>query len=234
MRSRELKNTTYRQSLFCRHYAIHGNAARAARESGYSQKFARQVAYELLNKPHVKEKISELKLNVCEKLQIKAEEVHAVAASIALHDATKICQMRHMPCRECWPKWYEEAAEAEREARKLADAMGEEYVADEMDGRRPEFPDPDCRECHGDGELQVWFQDTRLLTGFERRAFAAASLGREGYKVDLSDKLKALDICAKLAGLYKDVGDDKNERVNVYFNGMRFPPEPATTEGKKP
>ena len=40
-----------RQEAFCRHYAVSGNAADAARRAGYSERSARQTGCALLNGP---------------------------------------------------------------------------------------------------------------------------------------------------------------------------------------
>lgn len=47
------RELTERQQLFVTEYAIHGNAAAAARAAGYSDAVARQTAHKLLLKPHV-------------------------------------------------------------------------------------------------------------------------------------------------------------------------------------
>jgi phage terminase small subunit len=232
MRLKKDGQLTWHHRLFCKYYLLHGNATRAARAAGSTNKAAGQAGWALLQLPQVQAEIARLRANIARELKIEAKQVHEVAAAIALHDATEICQMRHVSCHECWPTWQEEAHIEEWNAMQLADAMGEEYFP-EHETQKPEEPDPGCLACRGQGRLDVWFADTRHLEPRERMAFAAASIGKDGYKVDVADRLKALDMCAKLLGLYKSDGDDKTEKVNVYFNGMRFPPEPPP-EGKKP
>ncbi len=42
-----------RQEAFCRHYVATGNAAAAARQSGYAPASARQTGHALLQRPHI-------------------------------------------------------------------------------------------------------------------------------------------------------------------------------------
>ncbi len=41
-----------RQEAFCRHYAVSGNAAGAARQAGYAERSARQTGCALLERPY--------------------------------------------------------------------------------------------------------------------------------------------------------------------------------------
>jgi phage terminase small subunit len=47
------------QKLFVEHYLIHWNAARAAREAGYSEKSAKIIGFQNLQKPHIRKYIEE-------------------------------------------------------------------------------------------------------------------------------------------------------------------------------
>lgn len=222
---------TDRQRLFASHYAVHGNASRAARQVGAEPKSANLIGYRILHKPAVQAYLKKANADRCARLSITADEVHMMAASIALHDATKISQMRIGPCHNCWPNWADDQAEAEKEARELANLLGDDYDPDPDDAKKPDSPDQDCTTCGGEGRHYVWFADTRYLPPREQQAFQGASITKDGHKVDLADRLKALDMCAKLLGLYKDSGEDKTAAPNIYINGIRFPPPPT---GPKP
>ncbi len=50
-----------RQEAFCRHYAVSGNAAAAARKAGYAEACARQQGYENLQKPFVLIRLDEIR-----------------------------------------------------------------------------------------------------------------------------------------------------------------------------
>ncbi len=52
-----------RQEAFCRHYAVSGNAADAARRAGYSERSARQTGCALLERPHIVERLRRIRLS---------------------------------------------------------------------------------------------------------------------------------------------------------------------------
>jgi phage terminase small subunit len=51
---------TKKQQTFINQYYKHRNATRAAKESGYSEHTATQIAYDLLRKPKIKAKLQEM------------------------------------------------------------------------------------------------------------------------------------------------------------------------------
>ena len=52
-----------RQEAFCRHYAVSGNAADAARQAGYSERSARQTGCGLLERPWIVERLRRIRLS---------------------------------------------------------------------------------------------------------------------------------------------------------------------------
>ena len=52
-----------RQEAFCRHYAVSGNAAGAARQAGYSERSARQTGCALLERPWIVERLRRIRLS---------------------------------------------------------------------------------------------------------------------------------------------------------------------------
>ena len=77
----QVRPLTYRQKLFCRNYLSHGNGARAVRESGYEKTNAAQSAYALMKIPVVAAELAKAQAQVMERLEIKAEKVHEIAAA---------------------------------------------------------------------------------------------------------------------------------------------------------
>lgn len=69
---------------FCERFVVHGNGTRAAIEAGYSKKTATEMAYENLRKPHVSEKIKELRKKLSDESMIDAFWVLQQASK--LHD----------------------------------------------------------------------------------------------------------------------------------------------------
>lgn len=62
---------TKKQEFFCRNYVSNGhNGTQAAISAGYSEKRAKEMAYENLTKPHLVEFIKKLEQPIIEKLEI--------------------------------------------------------------------------------------------------------------------------------------------------------------------
>ncbi|HCK80730.1 MAG TPA: terminase small subunit [Candidatus Competibacteraceae bacterium] len=55
-----MKRLLPKQRAFVEHYAACGNATEAARLAGYSERYANRFARQLLDKPHVREALTEL------------------------------------------------------------------------------------------------------------------------------------------------------------------------------
>lgn len=66
---------TSKQEMFCLEYLIDLNAKQAAIRAGYSEKTATEMGYENLSKPHVADRVAELKAERAEKARIDAEWV---------------------------------------------------------------------------------------------------------------------------------------------------------------
>ena len=79
MSQNALDQLTEKQRQFVLHYLEHFNAARAAREAGYSEKSDRNIGYENVTKPDIAEAISEQ----LDKRGITAERVKCVIAEMA-------------------------------------------------------------------------------------------------------------------------------------------------------
>lgn len=88
----ELEDLTEKQKAFCREYIYDWNGRRAAIAAGYSEKTAAEMAYENLNKPHIKAYIDEIqkdleKIAGMSRLRVLREHERLAFSSIAhLHE----------------------------------------------------------------------------------------------------------------------------------------------------
>jgi phage terminase small subunit len=71
-----------KQQRFCSEYLLDLNATQAAIRAGYSKRSAASIGQEILMKPEILEKISELKAEITEGLAIDAGEILAKLAAI--------------------------------------------------------------------------------------------------------------------------------------------------------
>ncbi len=70
-----MSKLTDKQEMFCKEYIVDLNATQAAIRAGYSKKAAAESGYENLIKPHIQNRITELKSGRSEKLSIDAAYV---------------------------------------------------------------------------------------------------------------------------------------------------------------
>lgn len=90
------KKLTAKEKRFCEEYMIDFNATQAAIRAGYSEKTARQIGYENLTKPYIRDFINQ---KLREK-SLKAEETAKLITDIAkssLNDFFTIRQVEHTP-----------------------------------------------------------------------------------------------------------------------------------------
>lgn len=88
----EKRDLTPREVLFANHYLgeANFNATKAAKLAGYSECTARQIGYENLTKPYIKEYIRSRSSEILEQLHITQERVLAELAKIAFTDITEV------------------------------------------------------------------------------------------------------------------------------------------------
>lgn len=85
-----MRMLTPKEEMFVRSYLIDFNGARAARAAGYSEKTSREMAYELLTKPHVQEAVMTLRQEMAEKFNITRERIAQEYARIGFLDSRKL------------------------------------------------------------------------------------------------------------------------------------------------
>lgn len=216
-----------KQEVFVKEYMVDWNATQAAIRAGYSANSAAQIAYQLLQKPSVRNAIETLASARARRLGIDADELMRTWAAVVALDANELSQLRRVCCPYCWgtdhqrqytPSGLEEAKkrhERERARRKRADAgddIGDfpEYTDAWYDKRKS--PAEDCPECHGDGVVEVFLADTRTLSPAARLVFAGVKEGKDGgIELLTMSKERAADNLARALGLFKE----KEAEVNI-------------------
>lgn len=163
-----------RQARFVEEYLIDLNATQAAIRAGYSEKTAGSQAFDLLKKPEIQEAIAERRKMAAENTAITPESVLLRWWEQANVDVNEIVQFRRGPCEECW------------------------------DDEPQDAPNSDCRLCKGEGVGNAFIHDSRNLKGAARRLFNGVQMTRDGFKVLLLDRDKALENVARHLGMFND------------------------------
>lgn len=163
------------QERFVREYLTDFNATQAAIRAGYSENSAAVQAARLLTNDKIIEAVDQGKAAQAEKFNVSAEWIIEQWAEIARADPHDLAQFRRCACKKCW------------------------------DGQAPQREaNPECTTCWGEGSGRVFIPDTRELTPAQRRLYAGVQQGKDGLRVILRDRDKALENLARTLGMFKD------------------------------
>jgi len=77
------KKLTGKEKMFCKEYINDFNGARSARDAGYSEESAKEIATKLLTKVHIREKIKALLSDRVANLELTSDRVGKEIAAIA-------------------------------------------------------------------------------------------------------------------------------------------------------
>lgn len=81
--SKSTTNTSGKEEMFCQEYIIDMNARQSAIRAGYSEASCSTIAYELLKKPYIQDRIAQLNAKRMRRLKIDQDQVLAEWAKIA-------------------------------------------------------------------------------------------------------------------------------------------------------
>jgi phage terminase small subunit len=80
---------TEKQKRFADYYIETGNATESAIKAGYSEKTAKEMGYENLTKPHIREYVDSMLKEIGNQRIMNAEEVMTILTSIARNQETE-------------------------------------------------------------------------------------------------------------------------------------------------
>lgn len=206
---------TEKQTRFVDEYLVDLNATQAALRAGYSRRTAGSIGDENLKKPEIQKAIQQLMQERQVRTQVTADMVLRRWWEIATADPNELVSYRRVCCRHCFGvghkyQWTDEqeylravhqaekdAAEAERSAVLPSDEGG--YGFD-----RTLRPHPKCPECKGEGQGEVFVNDTRDLPATAKPLYAGVKVTKDGLEVKLQDQGKALENVARHLGMFND------------------------------
>ncbi|WP_250464236.1 terminase small subunit [Caballeronia sp. GAFFF2] len=220
---------TPKQQRFVDEYLIDLSGAKAAVRAGFGAKNARQAAHNLLQKREVAEAINTGL--AARKVRVTAESDRVVRElyELVFANAADVVEVRRTCCRYCYGRdnrYQRTAGEMERAraayARDMraARAKGEEFPDpfDEQggDGWNPtREPSQSCRECFGEGVGSVHMHDSGTLIGGAARLFDGVEETKDGIKVRLRSRDKAIELLGRHLGMFNDKLILKKPKVRV-------------------
>lgn len=175
-------------------------------------------AYRLMATPRVRAVLDVAKTQAAQAVVFDRVDVLRHLVELATADPTKISHVRRICCRRCHGlghayQWRDEeeyyqavAVVMDRNARRAANIRGEQDDRGEplptneggYGWRRPAKPHPECPECFGEGEEEVYLADMSTLPGPERRLISSVRKTREGVEVKMRDQDGALNTIAQI------------------------------------
>lgn len=198
---------TDKQRRFVDEYLVDLNATQAAIRAGYSTKTAEQQASRLLSFVKVQKAIQERMQEREARTEITQDMVLRRFWEIANVDVNELIEYRRNNCRHCWGidhayQWIE--SEYLRESQRAIANSAEVPDCSGGFGFQPNRePNAECPHCSGEGVGKVHVHDTRNLKGAARRAYNGVQVGKDGLKVLVLDRDKALENVARHLGMYR-------------------------------
>lgn len=195
------KTLTPMMQLFVNEYIIDFNGQEAAARAGYSSKRAAQQAYRLLQDERVLAAITDAIAERKKRLFITQDQVVIMWWQIANADYNELSSVRRTACDMC---------------HFTVKTEGDEAIDRTIN--------PDCRNCQGEGVSYVFIADTEKLSPTGRLLYQGAENTKFGIKVNVADRMKALDNVARHLGMFKDTVNHVSEDgsmtpITNNFNG---------------
>lgn len=232
-----------KERLFVLNYlALDFNGAAAVRAARYDTDNARQMAYEMVRKPHIKKAIAEAMREREARTEISADKLLMECWKILTADANELVSAERAACRYCHGKDHRyqfTAAELEKE-REIKRELGQPFSEMGGIGFTPKkAPHEDCPECFGDGDLKVHVADTKKLSPEAAALYAGVKITKDGIEVKTHSKEKMIELMGKRLSLFTDKvtlkGDIENPLVALIkeVQGVALPVAGSKDDGAK-
>ena len=209
---------TEKQEKFAQAVGIEGLSQSEAYRRAYAvgkmtERALHTEAYKLAIRPHVAQRITELKTHKAATAvgtaTFDVRKLFETYMAIAFADPNELIGLKVGACRYC----HGENHGYQWREREYLDAVGK--WERKPDGPLPDIaggfgykhfvpPHPDCPECGGDGLERVVPRDSEKLSPGARLLYRGAQQTKDGIKVLIADKDKALENIGRILGAFDD------------------------------
>lgn len=223
-----------KHEIFCRQFVannFNGTRAALAMAPDIAETTAATYAYELLRKPEIQARVSEILRESLGRLDVSVDDLTRLLWNTVSADPNELVEVHQDCCRHCYgidhgyqftPAEWKEVQEKHRAACERAEAMRQPPPPEPdlaggigYDARFP--PYPECPECFGRGVETMLIKDTRTLSPAARQLYAGAKRTKSGVEVLTHSRDKALELLGKSLAMF-------TENVNHKNNGGTFEP----------
>ena len=214
------------ERLFVEQYMIDLDPGEALRRAGlFKGKLPtpanlKAAGVRYLNHPNVRLALHWLQSQRARQAEISADEVLKRLWSMVNADPTELSAVRVYSCRHCFGDDFQYQWINETEFLFHKNQYPTATITDDGGyGYDPEIrPHPKCPHCKGQGEPAVYLADSRDYSDDARLLYRGAKQTRHGIEVMTHDTMKALDMVAKIIGLY-GVTDPTENQIRVIVEG---------------
>lgn len=219
-----LEPLTKAEEKFCQTYVATSSWGLAYRAAwGGEGKTDRQVwshGQSVYRLARVQERIKELRLEILEPLNFTVESAIRRFLAIADADPNELVSVEIGCCRYCHGQdhAYQWREREYRQALEAAETNPDGKLPDLSGGfgfNAMEPPHPSCPECDGEGVRHVNIADTTKLSPAGKLLYGGAEQTRNGIKVHVADRQRALEAACRLAGF-----DVRNVNLQGVVAGM--------------
>lgn len=239
-----------RQERFIAEYLKNGRNASAAYRVAYNtsrmkEKSVNDAASKLTRVPHVAQRLEEARKELQQQQFFSVVDVMREWVDIATADPNALMRTRRYGCRHCHGvkglfQWRSSREYAEALARAMDANAAEERRRTKTPTKHPlpsdeggygynenNPPNPQCKECAGEGLVDTWVADTNKLTGKERKLFAGVKQGKYGIEILTRDQDGALNNIAKAMGMLVDKFKPVDPAANTDMPALPVDPQEA-------
>ena len=197
-----------KQKRFVEEYLIDLNASQSAVRAGYRGD-PNTVGPRLLANVGVSTAIAAAMKARSARTEITADKVLQRWWQMVNVDVNELVEYRRTNCRYCWgfDHAYQWADNSEYQ-RTVDDAKCNNRQAPSNGGGfgfvEARDANPACPKCSGEGYGHIHVHDSRKLSGAARQLYAGVHQGKDGLRVLLEDRAKALENVARHLGMFND------------------------------
>lgn len=215
---KELAELDEKEKLFVHEYLQDFNASRASKIVGYKYPIS------LKNLPNCYEVVKKLVAYRCHQLALDPNQVLNLWAQMIAWDANELSRVWVHCCPVCWAKnvpaqmsamainhwrlkWEDKESKLEATVEGYTARPFPEDKYEVWDKRKE--PNPDCPECHGNGDSEIVYGDTKNLSPIGKIMFNGVTQGKLGLNFILMSKENALKNLATALELFREKQDEQ-------------------------
>ena len=179
-------------------------------KAGYSEKSPST----LLKSKTLKNELDQQTEEDLEKLGITRNFLIKTLFNIAFYDINNIIQIRRVACPFCYSKDHQpliKPSEFTELCNEIEKANYSRSAEDQIAIPQPPKewyndtlePNSDCLNCHGEGVIKEWIEDTDKLDAVGKLVYTGAEQTKTGIRISLFDRVKALEMLCKALRIYE-------------------------------